>query len=200
MTDEHRMPYRRPPLTKELLRGELAEDELPIEDEAWLAEQRISLVAGRAVALDAGGRQVTLSGGRALRYESCVLATGAEPTRLPVPGSDDPAVRVVRSVDHVRELEHRLVAGAEAVVIGSGFIGCEIAASLRHRGHPVTLVSDEPAPNCGAAGHRGRTRAGPVAGGRGRHAAARTFPSMRSSARTAAWRSGRGRIACTRRW
>ncbi|MGZ4175623.1 MAG: NAD(P)/FAD-dependent oxidoreductase [Solirubrobacteraceae bacterium] len=152
VTDEHRMPYRRPPLTKELLRGELAEDELPIEDEAWLAEQRISLVGGRAVALDPGRRQITLSGGRSLRYESCVLATGAEPTRLLVPGSDDPAVRVLRSLDHVRELEHRLVPGAEAVVIGSGFIGCEIAASLRRRGHPVTLVSDEPAPNCGRLG------------------------------------------------
>jgi NADPH-dependent 2,4-dienoyl-CoA reductase/sulfur reductase-like enzyme len=146
VTDEHRMPYRRPPLTKDLLRGEMAE--LPLEEESWLAEQAISLVSGRAVELDAEGRHVTLSGGRSLRYESCVLATGAEPKRLPVCGSDDPAVRVLRSLDHLRELERRLAPGAEAVVIGSGFIGSEIAASLRRRGHPVTLISDEPAPNC----------------------------------------------------
>jgi 3-phenylpropionate/trans-cinnamate dioxygenase ferredoxin reductase component len=147
VTDEYRMPYRRPPLTKELLRREIAEDELPLEDESWLADRRVSLVAGRAVALDPERRAVILSGGRTLRYVNCLVATGAEPMRLPVPGADDPGVRVLRSLDHLRELEHRLIDGAPAVVIGSGFIGCEIAASLRQRGHPVTLVSDEAAPN-----------------------------------------------------
>jgi 3-phenylpropionate/trans-cinnamate dioxygenase ferredoxin reductase subunit len=152
VADEKRMPYRRPPLTKELLRGEMSEDGLPIEDESWLAERQVSLVGGRAVGLDDARRHVTLSGGRTLPYENCVLATGAEPTRLPVPGSDDPAVRVVRSLDDVRELEARLRSVSHAIVIGSGFIGCEIAASLRRRGHEVTLISDEPAPNCGRLG------------------------------------------------
>ena len=76
-----------------------------------------------------------------------MLATGAEPTRLPVPGADDPAVRVLRTLDHLRELQQRLGRGESAIVIGSGFIGCEIAASLRMRGHRVELVSDEAAPN-----------------------------------------------------
>lgn len=147
VTDEHRMPYNRPPLTKEFLRGESSEDELPIEDEAWLADQDVRLVSGRAVALDPSDRSVALSGGRELRYQSCVLATGAEPTRLPVPGADHPAVRVIRTLDHVRELTARLRTGDAVVVIGSGFIGCEIAASLRRRGHEVTLVSDETEPN-----------------------------------------------------
>jgi 3-phenylpropionate/trans-cinnamate dioxygenase ferredoxin reductase component len=147
VTDEHRMPYNRPPLTKELLRGEASEDDLLIESEAWLREHEVSLVSGRAVALDAARRAVTLSGGRELRYRDCLLATGAEPTRLPVPGADDPAVRVVRSLDHVRELTGRLADGDSVVVIGSGFIGCEIAASLRRRGHRVALVSDESQPN-----------------------------------------------------
>jgi 3-phenylpropionate/trans-cinnamate dioxygenase ferredoxin reductase component len=147
VADEHRMPYNRPPLTKDFLRGESSEDELPIEDEAWLVEHDVRLVSGRAVALEPGDRSVSLSGGRELRYGSCVLATGAEPTRLPVPGADHPAVRVVRTLDHVRELTARLRAGEPVVVIGSGFIGCEIAASLRRRGHEVTLVSDESEPN-----------------------------------------------------
>jgi len=90
---------------------------------------------------------VTLSGGRGLAYDSCVLATGAEPTRLPVPGADDPAVRVLRSLDDLRELKRRLEPGMNVIVIGSGFIGCEIAASLCMLGHPVTLISDETAPN-----------------------------------------------------
>jgi NADPH-dependent 2,4-dienoyl-CoA reductase/sulfur reductase-like enzyme len=145
--DEGRMPYRRPPLTKELLRGEIDESALPLESEPWLAEQSVSLVSGRAVALDPAAHTVTLVGGRHLRYGRCVLATGAEPRRLSVPGCDDPGVRVVRSLDQVRELVHRLRSAPDVIVIGSGFIGCEIAASLRRRGHGVTLVSDEPAPN-----------------------------------------------------
>ncbi|MGH2890949.1 MAG: NAD(P)/FAD-dependent oxidoreductase, partial [Solirubrobacteraceae bacterium] len=157
-----RMPYRRPPLTKELLRGELPEAQLPLEPEAWLAEHEVSLVSGRALSLslsvdgspDAGAGELTLAGGRALRWRSCVLATGAEPKRLPLPGSDDPAVRVVRTLDDVRELLARLQDAPDVVVIGSGFIGCEIAASLRHRGHAVTLISDEPAPNHARLGER----------------------------------------------
>ncbi len=147
VTDEARVPYNRPPLTKELLRLEMGEDELPLEDERWLSEHQIELVSGRAVALDPHDRELTLSGGRRLAYRSCVLATGSEPTRLPVPGADDPAVRTLRSLDDLRELRHRLEPGLEVIVIGSGFLGCEIAASLRALDHPVTLVSDETAPN-----------------------------------------------------
>jgi 3-phenylpropionate/trans-cinnamate dioxygenase ferredoxin reductase component len=158
ISDESRMPYRRPPLTKELLRGEIDEAELALEDEHWASEARVSLISGRAVAIDAGARTVRLSGGRVLEYVTCVLSTGAEPNRLPVPGSDDPAVRVVRTLDDVRELLVRLGDGDAVVVIGSGFIGCEIAASLRRRGHPVTLMSDEPAPNAGRLGEDAAAR------------------------------------------
>lgn len=147
VADEGRMPYRRPPLTKELLRGESPESDLPLENEEWLDEHGVDLITGRAVALDADRHSVHLSGGRELDYVSCLLATGAEPTRLPVPGSDRPWVHVVRTVEHVRRLTARLGEGDRVVVIGSGFIGCEIASSLRARGHPVELVSDEPLPN-----------------------------------------------------
>jgi 3-phenylpropionate/trans-cinnamate dioxygenase ferredoxin reductase subunit len=152
VADEHRMPYERPPLTKELLRGELGFDQLAIEDEDWLTEQQVQLIGGRAVTLDPGERAVELSGARRLSYATCLLATGAEPTRLPIPGADHPRVRVVRTADHVRELLERLTGGARVTVIGSGFIGCEIAASLRMRGHPVELVSDETAPNAARLG------------------------------------------------
>ena len=152
VTDEHRMPYNRPPLTKELLRGEAGDDELPIESEAWLRKQQVRLLSGRAVTLDPDDRAVSLSGGRELRYRSCVLATGAEPTRLPVPGADHPAVRVIRTLDHVRELTGRIRAGDPLVVIGSGFIGCEIAVSLKRRGHDVALISDEDQPNAARLG------------------------------------------------
>jgi len=152
ITDEHRMPYNRPPLTKDLLRGEMGEDELPLESEDWLREQQVSLVSGRAVSLDAEAHEVTISGGRTLEYGDALLATGAEPMRIPVPGADHPGVRVIRALDHVRELLVRVGDGEPVVVIGSGFIGCEIAASLRRRGHPVTLISDESEPNAARLG------------------------------------------------
>jgi 3-phenylpropionate/trans-cinnamate dioxygenase ferredoxin reductase component len=152
VADEHRMPYNRPPLTKELLRGESSEDELPIEGEGWLAEHDVRLISGRAVSLDPDQRSVELSGGRRLQYRSCVLATGSEPTRLPIPGADDPAVRVLRNLDHFRDLTRRLRERGSAVVIGSGFIGCEIAASLRRRGQSVALLTDEQAPNAARLG------------------------------------------------
>jgi NADPH-dependent 2,4-dienoyl-CoA reductase/sulfur reductase-like enzyme len=152
VTDEHRMPYNRPPLTKEFLRGEMSEQELPIEPEGWLGAQRVALISGHAVTLDAGRRAVVLSGGRELSYHNCVLATGAEPKRLPVPGADHPGVRVIRTLDHARALIGRLGHGDPVIVIGSGFIGCEIAASLRRRGQPVTLFSDESAPNAARLG------------------------------------------------
>jgi NADPH-dependent 2,4-dienoyl-CoA reductase/sulfur reductase-like enzyme len=152
VADEHRMPYRRPPLTKELLRGESGEDELPLESETWLAEHGVGLISGRAVALDPARREVMLSGGRTLSYERCVLTTGAEPKRLPIPGADDPAVRVLRTFDHLLQIDRRLPSADSVVVIGSGFIGCEIAASLRSRGKAVTLVSDEEAPNAARLG------------------------------------------------
>ena len=147
VSDERRIPYNRPPLSKDLLRGEITEAELALEEEAWFAQQRIGLIGARAVALDAAKHEVTLSGGRTLTYTNCVLATGSEPKRLPVPGSDDPRVRVLRSLDDLRDLRSELDERPAVVVVGSGFIGCEIAASLRMLGHPVVMVSDEPAPN-----------------------------------------------------
>src|SRR5690349_6596604 len=84
VSDEHRVPYQRLPHAKELLQGDATEDELPIETESWLSEQEISLISGRAVALVTDAGSVVMSGGRELEYGQCVLATGAEPTRMPV--------------------------------------------------------------------------------------------------------------------
>jgi NADPH-dependent 2,4-dienoyl-CoA reductase/sulfur reductase-like enzyme len=152
ITDEYRLPYERPPLTKELLRGASSVDQIAIEEEEWLERERVDLIGGRAVSLDAERRTVRLSGGRELAYNHCLIATGAEPTRLPIPGADHPRVHVVRSLAHLRELTDRLENAETVAVIGSGFIGCEIAASLRMRGHAVELVSDESAPNAARLG------------------------------------------------
>jgi NADPH-dependent 2,4-dienoyl-CoA reductase/sulfur reductase-like enzyme len=146
--EEPRPPYERPPLSKELLRGESDAAAILIEKQAWFEEHKIRLrlgVVARSIDLEAG--TVTTSDGARLRAEAIVMATGSEPLRPPVPGADDASVLTFRRLSDSRRLALRTRPGRPVLVIGSGFIGCEIAVSLRLRGHPVSLVSDEPAPN-----------------------------------------------------
>ena len=142
LTGEPDAPYVRPLLSKQLLRGET--DEAAIEDDAWYPEHDVELRRDTAVeALEPDARRLRLAGGATLEYESCVLATGSEPLRLPVPGADDPRILNLRSLRSAFELRARAEDAYSAVVIGSGFIGCEAAASLAMRGLRVALVSDE---------------------------------------------------------
>lgn len=113
----------------------------------WFAEHRIDLHLGApAVAIDPAAGTVTLSGGRQLAAEAIVLAMGAEPVRLDVPGAGhELAVTVRRLPDGLRLLE-RVANDGAVVVIGAGFIGCEVAGSLARRGRPVTIVDSESLP------------------------------------------------------
>jgi 3-phenylpropionate/trans-cinnamate dioxygenase ferredoxin reductase subunit len=146
LAGEGRLPYERPPLSKELLRGEAEPDALPLADEGLYAEQEISVRRAEASALDPDRQTVTLAGGEQVTYGRCVLATGAQPVRPPIPGADLPGVHVLRTVAHALALRAAAASGTRALVLGSGFIGCEAAASLALRGCSVTLVSQEPAP------------------------------------------------------
>ncbi len=153
------MPYQRPPLSKEFLRGDLDDEHLPIETPGWYAEQAIEVRLGaEAESLDTDARTIVLGSGETLSYDACVLATGAKPQPLPVPGATEEWVLLLRSLAAARVLRARAEAASSAIVIGSGFIGCEAAASLAHRGLQVTLVSDEPLPQ--------QTRLGDGAGAR----------------------------------
>ena len=139
VTDDDRPPYQRPPLTKEFLRGEATEDDLPLA-----ALDQVEIVYASATRLDPDAHAVELDSGHRLTYTSCVLATGAAPVRLPVPGADAERVHLVRSARDARRL-----AGEDpgsAVVIGTGFIGCEAAASLAMRGARVTVIGQEDLP------------------------------------------------------
>ena len=144
LTAEAYPPYRRPPLTKEYLRGEIPRDELPIESPRWYEENEVELRTTTLVAkLDHDRGVVETQNGEEVPYDVCVLATGSEPIRLPIAGSDDPEVLVMRTIENSERLRSRAVGGSRAVVVGSGFIGCEAAASLSLRGVEVTLVSQE---------------------------------------------------------
>jgi 3-phenylpropionate/trans-cinnamate dioxygenase ferredoxin reductase subunit len=140
-------PYRRPPLTKEFLRGELDRAELALEPPSWYAANRVSLRRRqRATAVDAAGGAVLLAGGERLRADAIVLATGSEPVRPRLPGFDDPAVMTMRTLADSVALAERAQRGGPILVIGTGFIGCEIAASMAMRGDRVTLIGEEALP------------------------------------------------------
>jgi 3-phenylpropionate/trans-cinnamate dioxygenase ferredoxin reductase component len=135
-------PYERPPLSKDYLRGESERNGIYLqEDPSWYSEHEVELRTGTVVAsLDVNGRVVVLDGGERIDYDALLLATGAEPKRLPLPGADLPGVHVLRTVEDSDSLRAVLDAGGRLVVIGAGWIGCEVAASARQRGMEVTVV------------------------------------------------------------
>ncbi len=142
-------PYNRPPLTKEFLRGESAMGDLPIEEEGFYRDNDVEVrLSTEAESLDAQRCIVRLKDGEEVSYESCVLATGSRPLRIPVPGADDPEILSMRTIGDSTRLAERVGGGGKpaVAVVGSGFIGCEAAASLAMRGAEVSVVSMEEAP------------------------------------------------------
>lgn len=153
-------PYARPPLTKDYLRGESGVDDLWLVPRGWFDDNDVRLELGETVAdLDAASQLLHMADGREIGYLDLVLATGSSPRHLPVEGGDQPGLIYVRdrvSGDRLREIaDHR---DGSVAVIGSGFIGCEAAASLACRGIETVLVSDEDLPHS--------RRLGPAAGRR----------------------------------
>ena len=147
---ETHLPYHRPPLSKEYLRGEVGWDEALVAKEADWAEKRIEVRTGtRAAALNTTTREVALDTGETLTYEKLCLATGATPKRLSpddVPGAAAPNVHVLRTRDDSDALRGYLRPGARAVLIGAGYIGMEVAADCRQKGVEVTVVDTAPQP------------------------------------------------------
>lgn len=143
---ESLIPYERPPLTKEFLRGELDAGELPIEPPAWFQTNDVELRLGceaRRIEPDAGAVELE---DETLHGEAIVLATGASPVRPDLPGLEDPRVQTLRERPDSERVASQALPGTHAVVIGTGFIGCELAASLAMRGVLVTLLGQEALP------------------------------------------------------
>jgi len=138
---EDERPYERPPLSKEYLRGEAGREKVYVHDEGFYAEREIDLRLGRTVTgLETSARRVTLDDGEQLPYDRLLLATGAEPRRLSIPGGELEGVHYLRSVGDSDALRERLDRGGSVVVVGAGWIGSEVAASARQRGLDVTVV------------------------------------------------------------
>ncbi len=144
LSDEVHLPYDRPPLSKEMLRSEV--DDVTLKPREFYDEHNITLRLGSAAtSLDTAAQTITLDDGSALGYDQLVIATGLVPRRIPA-FPDLEGIRLLRSVDESLALRHHAAAARRAVVVGAGFIGCEVAASLRGLGVDVMLVEPQPTP------------------------------------------------------
>ncbi|GAB2926982.1 NAD(P)/FAD-dependent oxidoreductase [Streptomyces mayteni] len=150
--DEHEHPYERPPLSKEYLLGRAERNSVYVHEPAWYAHHRVELHLGQtAVAIDRRAREVRLGDGTRLSYDALLLATGAEPRRLDVPGTGLAGVHHLRRLAHADHLRGVLTGGPPGddpglVIAGAGWIGLEVAAAARTLGVPVTVVEPEPTP------------------------------------------------------
>lgn len=139
--DEAAPPYQRPPLSKKYLAGEWGLDRVLLKPDAFYSEMKAELRLGlRAEAIDRGAARVRLSGGETLPYDKLLIATGARPRPLPVPGADLPGVHLFRTLDNIDAIRPALKRGARLAVIGGGYIGLEVAAVARGLGLEVTVI------------------------------------------------------------
>ena len=139
--EEAERPYERPPLSKDYLRGEAGREKVYVHDEGFYADQRIELrTSARVVAIEPAAGQVVLEDGGSLPYDRLLLATGAVPRRLPIPGSDLPGVHTLRTLEDSESLRQAITPTSRVVVVGAGWIGSEVAASSRQMGADVVLI------------------------------------------------------------
>jgi NADPH-dependent 2,4-dienoyl-CoA reductase/sulfur reductase-like enzyme/nitrite reductase/ring-hydroxylating ferredoxin subunit len=135
-------PYDRPNLSKDYLAGTAPPEWLPLHPPSHYQELAVDLVLGRRVtALDAAARRLTLDDGTTRQFGAIVLATGANPVTLTIPGSDGPPIHYLRTLADSQRIIETAKAARRAVVLGAGFIGLEVAASLRARGIEVHVVA-----------------------------------------------------------
>ncbi len=143
---EDERPYERPPLSKDYLRGE-ADAKPYVHDESFYADQEIELRTGTTVeSIDPGAARVVFAGGEELGYNRLLIATGAQPRHLSIPGADLDGVLTLRTIADSEAIRERIDKSGRLVTIGAGWIGAEVAASARQRGCDVTVVEMEELP------------------------------------------------------
>jgi apoptosis-inducing factor 3 len=140
------VPYDRPNLSKDYLAGNAPEEWIPLRAEGFYAEHRVDIARAKATRIDVPGKRVEIDSGAPVSYDALLLATGAEPIRLDTPGAEFPHVHYLRTLDDSRAIIAAAHSAKRAVVVGSSFIGLEVAASLRARNLGVDVVAPEAIP------------------------------------------------------
>ncbi|MDX1884623.1 NAD(P)/FAD-dependent oxidoreductase [Mycolicibacterium sp. 120270] len=152
VSDEDHLPYDRPPLSKEVLRAEV--DDVTLKPAEFYEENDITVRLGNGVAsVNPAAQTVTLADGSELAYDELIIATGLVPRTIPS-FPDLEGIRVLRSLDESIALREHAGSAKHAVVVGAGFIGCEVAASLRGMGVNVVLVEPQPTPLASVLGEK----------------------------------------------
>lgn len=140
-------PVDRPNLSKDFLAGNAPEEWLPLREPDFFKAHDVELIVGdKATGIDREGRRVHLESGRKLAYGALLLATGSEPVKLPIEGMKLAHVKVLRTLEDSRAIVEKAAGVPRAVVLGAGFIGLEVAASLRARGVEVDVVAPDSMP------------------------------------------------------
>jgi 3-phenylpropionate/trans-cinnamate dioxygenase ferredoxin reductase component len=151
--DEIELPYERPPLSKGYLLGKDERAKIYVHEERWYAEHAVDLLLGRLVTLvDRDAHEVELDTGERIGYAKLLLATGASPRHLRLPGADLEGVHYLRRAEDSDRLREAISAGGRIVVVGGGWIGLETAAAARESGCDVTVIDPHPAPLLAALG------------------------------------------------
>ena len=140
------VPFGRPPLSKTYLRSEEELDGWYVRPAGWYADHDVELRGGSVLAVDPAAHMVSLAAGGELRYEKVLIATGGRNRRLDVPGAGLAGLHYLRTVAECDAIKQEAAPGRRAVVVGMGFIGCEVAASLTQLGVRVTVVFPGRAP------------------------------------------------------
>ena len=144
--EDNGSPYDRPNLSKDYLAGNAPEEWIPLRPDDFYAEHKIDVVRGRATGIDTRNKKLKVDGREPLEYDALLLATGAEPIRLDVPGANRAHVHTLRSLADSRAIIDDAKRAKRAVVIGGSFMGLEAAASLRARNLEVHVVAPESLP------------------------------------------------------
>ena len=151
--EEAEPPYERPPLSKAYLRGETQREQLGARAQTFYADHSIDLwTSTRVIAIEPSASEVVLEDDRRVRYDRLLIASGAAPRRLELPGSNLAGIHYLRTVDDADGIRQAAAQARRAVVVGGGWIGAEVAASLRQLGLPVALIAPGSVPLEGVLG------------------------------------------------